>query len=483
MVFGSETIYNIGLHIKKNTLFNFLTNKAKIKIFQIIDEILVIWKDKRNKEILITQRARLIIDIISYFQDMIKRPAYESTISYIIFKGIDANPSKILKFVRSRIVQKDQINLQRMMELIYYSAILTPDLIYERSDHKFQVIDSDVEIFAKKVKERVTQQILNSGFLTTIKGVEIEVQIDANMLEILIETTFAYSNNYKKVISMWDISSTFMYDLLKGITPGLLVFKNLEGKLTSLLDDKRFYSKNKALNLIDGILPFINERRKTDISSLAHTIIGQIFTEFLTVKNGLKAFYEIILDYSINNNYRQYQIDGIVHRNKQFTNLIEKGAHIKNLNHYPILSEDIEYITIDYTLSVNLKEVILPKLEKNYAGGNKHLIIVLFSSNCHQHIDNIRKVVTNEANKKHIKVTVLTIKEFQIYLNVDNKVKKEIRTVLKLMNTAISNSISNSNAFDTLFNQSKNAKIIIENIIVNGMGVTQFYYNKYIGKN
>ena len=30
MVFGSETIYTIGLHIKNNTLFNFLTNKAKI---------------------------------------------------------------------------------------------------------------------------------------------------------------------------------------------------------------------------------------------------------------------------------------------------------------------------------------------------------------------------------------------------------------------------------------------------------------------
>ena len=78
MVFGSETIYNIGLHIKKNTLFNFLTNKAKKKIFQFIDEILVIWKDKRNKEILTTQRAQLITDIISYFQNMIKRPAYES---------------------------------------------------------------------------------------------------------------------------------------------------------------------------------------------------------------------------------------------------------------------------------------------------------------------------------------------------------------------------------------------------------------------
>ncbi|KKL46368.1 hypothetical protein LCGC14_2346280 [marine sediment metagenome] len=91
--------------------------------------------------------------------------------------------------------------------------------------------------------------------------------------------------------------------------------------------------------------------------------------------------------------------------------------------------------------------------------------------------------ITVDRLGRNIKVTVLTIKEFQIYLNVDNKVKKEIRTVLKLMNTAISNSISNSNAFDTLFNQSKNAKIIIENIIVNGMGVTQFYYNKYIGKN
>ncbi|KKM60238.1 hypothetical protein LCGC14_1543880 [marine sediment metagenome] len=297
MVFGSETIHNIGLHIKKNTLFNFLTNKAKIKIFQIIDEILVIWKDKRNKGIPTSQRTRLITDIISYFQNMIKRPAYESTISFIIFKGIDANPSKILKFIRSRVVQKDQINLQRTMELIYYSAILTPDLIYERSDHKFQVSDSEVEIFAKKVRERITQQILTSGFLTTIKGVEIEIQIDANMLEILIETTFAYSSNYKKVISMWDISSTFMYDLLKCITPGIIVFKNLEDKLISLPDDKRFISKNKALNLINEILPYINERRKTDISSLAHTVIGQIFTEFLTGKNGLKAFYEIILDY------------------------------------------------------------------------------------------------------------------------------------------------------------------------------------------
>ena len=480
MVFGSETIYNIGLHIKKNTLFNFLTNKAKIKIFQIIDEILVIWKDKRNKGIPTSQRARLITDIISYFQNMIKRPAYESTISYIIFKGIDANPSKILKFVRSRVVQKDQINLQRTIELIYYSAILTPDLIYERSDNKFQVSDSDVEIFAKKVRERITQQILTSGFLTTIKGIEIEVQIDAKMLEILIETTFAYSNNYKKVISMWDISSTFMYDLLRGITPGLIVFKNLEDKLISLPDDKRFYSKNRALNLINEILPFINERRKADISSLAHIIIGQIFTEFLTVKNGLKAFYEIILDFNRNDVYRQYRIDGIIHRNKQFTNLIEDESHIKNLNHYPRLSEYIVYITIDYTSSVNLYEIILPKLEKNYAGGNRHLIIVLFSSKRNQHIDNIRKVVSSEANKKAIEVTVLTIEEFQSYLNVGDKVKKEITKVLKLMNTAISNSMSNSNSFNTLFKQSKNAKIIIENILVNGMGVTQFYYNKYL---
>ena len=482
MVFGSETIHNIGLHINKNTLFNFLTNKEKIKIFQIIDEILVIWKDKRNKGIPTSQRTRLITDIISYFQNMIKRPAYESTISFIIFKGIDANPSKILKFIRSRVVQKDQINLQRTMELIYYSAILTPDLIYERSDHKFQVSDSEVEIFAKKVRERITQQILTSGFLTTIKGVEIEIQIDANMLEILIETTFAYSSNYKKVISMWDISSTFMYDLLKCITPGIIVFKNLEDKLISLPDDKRFISKNKALNLINEILPYINERRKTDISSLAHTVIGQIFTEFLTGKNGLKAFYEIILDYDRTDVYRQYRIDGLIHRNKQFTNLIEEESHIKNLNHYPRLSEYIVYITIDYTSSVNLYEVILPKLEKNYAGGNRHLIIVLFSSARYQHIENIRKVVSSEANKKDIEVTVLTIEEFQSYLNVGDKVKKEIAKVLKLMNTAISNSMSNSNSFNTLFEKSKNARIIIENILVNGMGVTQFYYNKYLGK-
>jgi len=482
MVFGSETIYTIGLHIKKNALFNFLTNKAKIKIFQIIDEILLIWKDKRNKGIPTSQRARLITDIISYFQNMIKRPVYESTISSIIFKGIDTNPSKILKFIRSRVVQKDQINLQRTMELIYYSAILTPDLIYERSDHKFQVSNSDIEIFAKKVRERITQQILTSGFLTTIKGVEIVVQIDANMLEILIETIFAYSNNYKKVISMWDISSTFMYDLLRCITPGIIVFKNLEDKLISLPDDKRFYSKNKALDLIYEILPFINERRKTDISSLAHTIIGQIFTEFLTVKNGLKAFYEIILDYDRTDVYRQYRIDGLIHRNKQFTNLIEEESHIKYLNHYPRLSEYVVYITIDYTSSVNLYEVILPKLEKNYAGGNRHLIIVLFSSERNQHIENIRKVVSSEANKKDIEVTVLTIEEFQSYLNVGDKVKKEIAKVLKLMNTAISNSMSNSNSFNTLFKRSKNAKIIIENILVNGMGVTQFYYNKYLGK-
>ena len=50
------------------------------------------------------------------------------------------------------------------------------------------------------------------------------------------------------------------------------------------------------------------------------------------------------------------------------------------------------------------------------------------------------------------------------------------------MNTAISNSMSNSNSFNTLFKKSKSAKIIIENILVNGMGVTQFYYNKYLGK-
>ena len=482
MVFGSETIYNIGVHINKNTLFNFLTNKAKIKIFRIIEEILAIWKEKRNEGIPKSQGARLITDISLYFQNMIRRPAYESTISYIIFKGMDANPSKILKFVRSRVVQKDQINLQRTMELIYYSAILTPDLIYERSDNKFQVSDSDIEIFSKKVRERITKQILNSGFLTSIKGVEIEVQIDPKMLEILIETTFAYSNNCKEVISMWDISSTFMYDLLRCITPGIIVFKDLEDKLISLPDNERFYSKNKALNLINEILPYINERRKTDISSLAHIVIGQIFTEFLTVKNGLKAFYEIILDYKRNDVYRQYRIDGIIHRNKQFTNLIEEESHIKNLNHYPRLSENIVYITIDYTSSINLYEVILPKLEKNYAGGNRHLIIVLFSSERNQHIDNIRKVVSSEANKKDIEVTVLTIEEFQLYLNVGETVKKEITKVLKLMNTAMSNSMSNSNSFNTLFKKSKNARIIIENILVNGMGVTQFYYNKYLGK-
>ena len=368
------------------------------------------------------------------------------------------------------------------MELIYYSAILTPDLIYERSDHKFQVSDSDVEIFAKKVRERITKQILNSGFLTSIRGVEIEVQIDPIMLEILIETTIANSNNYKKVISMWDISSTFMYDLLRGITPGIIVFKNLEDKLISLPDDKRFYSKNKALNLINEILPYVYERRKTDISSLAHTVIGQIFTEFLTVINGLKAFYEIILDYKRNDVYRQYRIDGVIHRNKQFKNLIEEGSHIKNLNHYPRLSEYTEYITIDYTSSVNLYEVILPKLEKNYTGGNKHLIIVLFSSECDQLIGNIRKVVSSEADKKDIEVTVLTIEEFQLFLNVGETVKKEIIKVLKLMNTAISNSMSNSNSFNNLFKKSKNAKIKIENILVSGIGVTQFYYNKYLGK-
>ena len=111
-----------------------------------------------------------------------------------------------------------------------------------------------------------------------------------------------------------------------------------------------------------------------------------------------------------------------------------------------------------------------------------NLIIVLFSSERKQHIDNIRKVVNSEANKNDIEVTVLTIEEFQSYLNVGETVKKEITKVLKLMNTAISNSMSNSNSFNTLFKKSKNAKIIIENIFVNGMGVTQFYYNKYLGK-
>ena len=156
MVFGSEIILKMALNIEKNAYFSFLTNKAKLKIFQIIDEILEIWENKRIPK---SQRSQLIIDVISYFQDMVKRPVYESTISSIIFKGIDANPSNILKFIRNRVVQKDQINLQRTMELIYYSAILTPDLIYERSAHKFQVSDSDIEIFAKKVRERITQQI------------------------------------------------------------------------------------------------------------------------------------------------------------------------------------------------------------------------------------------------------------------------------------------------------------------------------------
>ena len=102
-----------------------------------------------------------------------------------------------------------------------------------------------------------------------------------------------------------------MYDLLRGITPGEMVFKNLQTQLGTLSNDERFNSRDKANNLIDNILPLLGERRKTDIGNLVHAILGQIFTEGLAIEKGLRVFYEIMLDYNPSGDYDKYRIDGV----------------------------------------------------------------------------------------------------------------------------------------------------------------------------
>jgi hypothetical protein len=246
--------------------------------------------------------------------------------------------------------------------------------------------------------------------------------------------------------------------------------------MVDVLQEKSHLDREACQDAVDVVKAYINDfagksrggsrTRKSYIGDLAHPIFEKIILEFLTSKGVFSDFETLV---KIGRNFRT---DTSILRDDIYKKTIERfsGLNIK-------MSEQIKFINIDYTLTMNVAYLI-DKCKKFYQDKDSFLLIVCYDDIGSKRLSDINhKIQTDKGIPYRENIRVVNTDQFKSFLGMDIKPLDRFNKAYNQVVQEARNAIYSNIALKKLINLWADTRPFFETLIDNSL-LGWNYFNK-----